>query len=239
MNRYILSVDLGRLSDWTAFAVLEEDYVETTKTTPRDLAIGHRGDIIMQSRLLLRHLERPDMGTPYDKIIGKIAGLMRSPELAGNTDLVVDATGVGRPVVDIMLGLGLDPIAITITGGQEVSIEKDGGGAVAGYKVPKHDIVGALNAYFTMDRLKMSTQLPLVPALKKELQVFVPKITKALNVTYEALREGDHDDLVLAVAIGVWWKAYTRPDVTKVNILSPSPKPYDPYAYLDDDHDEE
>jgi hypothetical protein len=40
--------------------------------------------------------------------------------------------------------------------------------------------------------------------LIKELQNFKVKITAAANEIFEAWREGEHDDLLLAVAIAAW-----------------------------------
>ncbi len=54
----------------------------------------------------------------------------------------------------------------------------------------------------------------------EELQNFKVKFTRAGNDTYEAWRESDHDDLVLAAAMAAWFgekKLYS--------ILNPPPLP--------------
>lgn len=56
----------------------------------------------------------------------------------------------------------------------------------------------------TSGRLKIAKALPEAPALINELQNFKMKTTPAGNDTYEAWRESDHDDLVLASAIACW-----------------------------------
>ena len=43
------------------------------------------------------------------------------------------------------------------------------------------------------------------PELMQEMRAFRVKITRAANETFGARREGDHDDLVLAVALAAWW----------------------------------
>jgi hypothetical protein len=43
------------------------------------------------------------------------------------------------------------------------------------------------------------------PAMIEELQNFRIKFTRAGNDTYEAWRESDHDDLVLAAAMAAWF----------------------------------
>lgn len=228
MNSFIMGVDLGRLSDWTAISVIEEKAERKPRPTLQDLAVGHEGDVVMERLYHLRHLERPDVGTPYDKIIELVASRIHSPGLIDNCDLVVDATGVGRPVIDLMVRVGLKPIPVTITGGTTIRMDEEGG-----YHVPKYDLVAALQAWWAMGRLKIAGKLQLTEIFLRELQNFVPKVTASNNVSYEALREGDHDDLVISVALAVWWATYSRPWETRSNILEKAEEPYDPFSYLD------
>jgi hypothetical protein len=53
--------------------------------------------------LYLRHLERYELGTPYPQVIEHVSRLLVRHPIRGHLDhtrLLVDATGVGRPVVD-------------------------------------------------------------------------------------------------------------------------------------------
>jgi hypothetical protein len=46
----------------------------------------------------------------------------------------------------------------------------------------------------------------LVPELVKELETFNVKVNiRTAHDSYEAWRESDHDDLVLALALACWW----------------------------------
>jgi DNA helicase TIP49 (TBP-interacting protein) len=38
------------------------------------------------------------LGTPYPQVAERVVKIMRSAEMAGRCILVVDATGVGRPI---------------------------------------------------------------------------------------------------------------------------------------------
>ncbi len=58
----------------------------------------------------------------YPRVVMHISGLVS--KLPGAA-LVVDATGVGRPVVDQLRAAGLDPIAVTITAGQEAKGKRE------------------------------------------------------------------------------------------------------------------
>src|SRR4051794_37761942 len=95
---FVVGLDLGQAADLTALAVVER--------TPT----GYAGTYLARTR-----------GRPYPEIVAKVADLMRRPPLAGSSRLAVDATGVGRPVMDMLRGAGLDPFAVTITGGARVS----------------------------------------------------------------------------------------------------------------------
>jgi hypothetical protein len=54
-------------------------------------------------------------------------------------------------------------------------------------------------------QLKIAQEMPLAETLRKELLNFKVKINIATgHDSYEAWREGDHDDLVLAVAMPCW-----------------------------------
>jgi hypothetical protein len=52
--------------------------------------------------------------------------------------------------------------------------------------------------------LKIAEELPHAEILVGELTTFSTKITLAGNETFEAWRERDHDDMVLAVAMALW-----------------------------------
>src|SRR5215211_2381582 len=74
-----------------------------------------------------------------------------------------------------------------------------------GFSVPKVDLVGAPLVLMQNDRLHVAESLKLQPTLVKELLNFRRKINiNTSNATYEAWREGDHDDLVLSLALGTW-----------------------------------
>ncbi len=72
---FIVGADIGQARDPTALGVIE---------TAAD-------------KLQVRHLERLPLGTPYPQVVDRIADLVGG--LPG-AELVVDATGVGRPIVD-------------------------------------------------------------------------------------------------------------------------------------------
>ena len=185
-NEFILGLDLGQVHDFTALAVVERVEVEGTATK-------------MRARYEVRHLERPPLGTGYPQIAARVGEVLsRLPSRPRGPRLVVDSTGVGRPVVDMLRQSGLEPLAITITGGDKPSWV--GGG----WRVPKRDLVSNLAVLLQTSRLKVAKELPDAATLVNELLNFRVKISVGGHDSYEAWREGVHDDLVLAVAIAAW-----------------------------------
>ena len=100
-----------------------------------------------------------------------------------------------------VMGLPCALYAITITGGHEVTRPED---KPLDLHIPKKDLVGALQVLLSGRRLRISKELALASVLEKELANFRVKVTASANETYEAWREGDRDDLVLATAIACW-----------------------------------
>ncbi len=85
--------------------------------------------------------------------------------------LAVDATGVGRPVVDMLIAANLpaELVPITITGGTRVTRDGDG------YGVPKRDLVAALRLPLDARRLTWAAELPEARTLERELTGFRAK----------------------------------------------------------------
>jgi hypothetical protein len=125
-------------------------------------------------------------------------------------ELIVDATGVGRAVTDLFRERGLRFRAVTITGGDKPS--RDG----TEHRVPKRDLIAALEVPFHTGELKIAAELRLWPTLREELLNFRRKINlRTAHDSYEHWRETDHDDLVLATALACW-QATRRRSVLRV-----------------------
>ncbi len=189
---FVIGIDLGQARDYTAIAILERIEELTGEAA--------KGRWLTQVRFEMPHLERPPLGTSYPAIIARIKDLIARLPAHERLKIVVDRTGVGRPVVDLMRAAKLQIIPITITAGGNVS-----GGAFGGYNVPKKELVSNLAIVFQSKRLKIARALPEAPVLIEELRNFRLKITTAGSEPYEAWRESDHDDLVLAAAMAAWY----------------------------------
>ena len=113
---------------------------------------------------------------------------------------MIDQTGCGRPVFDMFVDAGLDPVGVSIHGGDSVNHE------CRNWRVPKRDLVGVLQVLLQSERLKIASKLALGPVLQQEMLNFRQKIDPATaHDSYSSWREADHDDLVLSVALAAWW----------------------------------
>lgn len=178
---YIIGLDLGQTTDYTALAIFEQF------TDWRQI-----------NSYACRHLERFNLHTSYPDIVDRVKSLVGIFPLDGNYELIVDQTGVGRPVVDLLRQAKLRVVAVTITGGNVLSqTDQD-------YKVPKRDLITSLQVLLQARRLVFAENLPLVQTLVNELLNYQVKITEAANDVYNG-REGVHDDLVLAAALAGWY----------------------------------
>jgi hypothetical protein len=188
-STFTVGVDLGQAQDYTAVVVVEHQSAWVGGLPERK----HFPELYMA-----RHVERLPLKTTYPAVVDAIKRLMADGQLKA-ARLVVDATGVGAPVVDLLRKAGLNPAAVMITaGGKET---RDG----LTYHVPKRDLVGQVQVLLQSGKLKIADGLPLGPKLVQELLAFKVTIDpKTAHDSYAAWREGDHDDLVLALALACW-----------------------------------
>lgn len=189
---FIIGADLGQSNDYTAISVLER--IIKGKGV---LGKQRRGEW----RYHLRHLERPPRGTEYPVVVDRLIELYQSPQLEHHKKaVVIDLTGVGRPVYDLMVRNGFkDSLnAITITAGNNAIQPKRGI-----YHVPKRDLVTNLQVLLQNDELKIAKGIKEADALIEELTNFQVKITANGHDVYGG-RSGVHDDLVLSVAMAAW-----------------------------------
>ena len=207
---FIIGVDLGQARDYTAICILER-FEELTGEAAK-------GQWLKQVRYEMPYLERPSLGTSYPDIIERLKELIAQLPDHERLKIVVDRTGCGRPVVDLMRKEKLSVIPVTITAGGSVT-----GSVYGGYNVPKRELVSNLAIIFQANRLTIARALPEAAQLVEELQNFKIKVTLAGNDTYEAWRESDHDDLVLAAAMGAWYG-----EKKLRSILHPPPLPRPP-----------
>jgi hypothetical protein len=215
-RRFFLGLDLGQSHDFTALSVLERAEIKGAWDAA---GFGHR----MHAVLRLRYLERIPLGTPYPDVVQRIADLMESPELYGSSELLVDATGVGRPVVDLLRQARLNGLLspINITSGLAESRAANGY-----HNVPKRDLVIGLQLAFQKGALQIAADMPYAQKLIEEMSAMRIRISTAGNEQFGAWAEGEHDDLVSAVALSCWGVRRAYPfDLTGTQRYWPAGRP--------------
>ena len=187
---YFLGLDLGQKRDHTAIVIVER---------PEPDIYGSRC-----KQLLVRHAERVPLGTAYPQVVERVRALVGSPLLAGRCAVVVDATGVGAPVMDLLrqAGLGCEIAAVTITSGERETRQGGRGGRV--YGVPKETLVALVVVLLEQSELRVSARMRERAALVRELldTQARPRGTLAPKIGAEGTDE--HDDLLMALALACW-----------------------------------
>jgi hypothetical protein len=178
-----IGVDLEKMRDHSAIAVVRSpDTTETTaRLSPWQVIERRRTD---PSALV--YVEKIPLGTPYIRVVERVQQVAQHPEMGGERRVVVvDATGVGMPVVEMLRGarLGCELRAVTITGGVG---ERNSGGI---YSVSKTDLMLGLRTRMEQGWVEVARRLPEWAELRKQMLGF---------------GGAGADDLVLAFALAVW-----------------------------------
>ena len=188
---FYMGLDLGKMRDFAALAVVEREEPGWLSSTPSS------------SVLRVRYLERRPLGTPYSQVVARVGELTRHPNLNGRCHLVVDSTGVGVPVVESLrtAGLGCTGItAVTITSGARAR-QAQGFGVGEHWNVPRADLLGGLEMLLERGDLKISRTMREAGTLVREL---VSMRRRGPG------RGSEHDDLVLALALACWQAMRTK-----------------------------
>ncbi|MBE0659128.1 MAG: hypothetical protein IH602_15645, partial [Bryobacteraceae bacterium] len=188
---FFIGLDLGQRSDHSAVVILER----ARHFTGRFDHVNYTRETI--TRLYLRHAERFPLHFPY---LGIPAAIRSTFDKLNPTHyeasptpktIVVDATGVGAPIVEILhrakLPAGIVPI--TITSGEKPN----------GNNIPRAALLSNLRILLETKLLLLSPDVAHYDQLYKELA--------AISVNARAR----HDDLAFALALAAWSARLTLP----------------------------
>lgn len=191
---YAVGVDVGQAHDPTAICVASR--VDTKAVNP---ALADHNPH-KAARYEVQHLERLPLGLAYPQQVDRVEQLMvRPPLIRPAAGLLLDYTGVGRPVFDMFA----QRRALRFVQGVLITSGREASETPSGWTVPKGELVSRLQALLHAKRLRIAATLPDAAVLARELQDFRVRFTDAGNATFNA-REGAHDDLVLALALAVF-----------------------------------
>ena len=193
-SHLFLGLDLGQRQDPSALVIVERSNELTGCRNPVSFELER------ELSYRLWHAERIALGTPYIEIITRIRRLVKEvtprfqvlgvPLASGpNKTLVVDASGVGNPVVELLrkaaLGCTLAPVLITAWG-------RPHQGAGGQELVPRRDLLTNL-------RILLERKLLKIPVGLHDRMALVEELVRVRD------RSGSkHDDLVMAAALACW-----------------------------------
>jgi hypothetical protein len=185
-RQYVVGLDLGPASAFTALAVVERADDEKTRDADPQLAV--------------KHLQRFPPGTAYKAVASAVGKLLTSEELA-DAPVVVDVTAVGTGVLDLFKELEPQSrvLRVVVTAGHHAEY-----GPHATWLVPKKELVTGLQLLLQGRRLAIPAAMPEAALLARELGNFRAKVSLAADPLEAEWREGQDDDLVLAVALACW-----------------------------------
>lgn len=182
---FFVGVDIGQARDPSAMVVVEH------------LSSEKLGD-----EFHVRYCQRLPLNTPYGVVVSATKQLVdQLLEYSYKVYLGVDATSVGRPVVELMKNVGLKPVKITVTGGSTSSFDPKTGF----WHVSKVELVSGGQVVLGRGQLKIGDDIEHKQILLDELAAYSVKPNIATgNVAYEAHRERDHDDLTFSLLVCLW-----------------------------------
>lgn len=181
MGAVTIGVDIGQKIDPTALAVAE---YEPTRDT-----------------WIVRRVERLPLGTKYPAVAQRIV------EVVGRLHerepwLLLDATGVGLPVVDLVrAALEEERISCRVTACWFTHGDRCEWG-MGEARVGKAYVVSRLQALLQQDRIKWPRTAE-TTYLADELLAYEIRVDDQANDRYGAFRVGTHDDVVTAVGLSV------------------------------------
>lgn len=218
---YQIGIDIGQQIDNTAIIVTELQLRDYQRIDPQ------RGDVTGGViHYVVRHIERMELRTPYPKVIERLQVIYEATEArtikthyynelelrvlarAGKTPpkppnlhfaCYVDATGVGRPIIDACEEKGMDVYGVTLTGGEKEIID----GRLI--RLAKQELVSrmqvVLQNHYVHFPHEPAEQARLSQAVADELLNYEIKVTENANLKMGVFKTGAHDDLATALGL--------------------------------------
>ncbi len=187
-GQHIVSLSLGTVAEPSGLVVVDP---RTKLEEPNDKD-GRRD---WENHFNVVWTERFPAGRPIPAVVARVSELVSDKRLAKKCSTLLDITSTGAAPLRVFQNPGLYPVPIDLT---NTGAEEYTNGM---HRVPLRDVIGAAQVVLQTARLKVAHALELAETLVSDLQAFDPKPI-ARNPD---LRGGQNADLVLALAIALWW----------------------------------
>lgn len=205
---YIVSQDLAKKVDYTT-TVVHKIVPEVVKNSLNNERVYIFEDVVFRDKQQLRYTELSE----YTR------ELLSSLDLAFNSVLIIDGTGIGEPVFDLYEDNALDPLKIIFSSGNTVSVQRNREknnwssskfGTVSGYIVPKIDLISALQLYIQQGKIRQCTE-----RYKEDVHLqyssFIGKInTETKHISMNNLSDDIHDDWITSDAMACWYTQHMK-----------------------------
>ena len=239
-KEFICTVDLAKKRDYTTIQI----YRDTPEVRHYPVESGRSPQIINWMDLTYQARMQ---GVRYTEQSKMIRELLKRTNLLNNTQLIVDGTGVGEAVVDIMREDGLMPLPIISTGGTSVNpVYADFGKVFGGtpgqlrgaqvlkeMTVPKEDMVHAAMVVLEQGRLRTAANLQHADELRRQMNHFQGKFNdKSGRRRAENDSDDIHDDFVITFMMAAWWMTYKRVTTREKVIHEQTTADWNPMDYL-------
>jgi hypothetical protein len=208
--RYVIGADVGDRRDPAAIGIHEMVARYKDMTLPDEVEWARLSTQIIHE-YHLRLLERPELGTGYPALVERLASIASSPSIVNECICVVDATGVGEPIVQMLRDrLRIDRIPTRVVAiyatpsGSRVGLVPP-----LGYSVPKDNLVTVTSAVYDSGRIRIAEGLKHAAQLELEVEHFIPKTTNRGSQTFAASNDAIHDDLISMQMISLWYAETT------------------------------
>lgn len=199
-SHYWLGVDLAQAQDNTALVVIHDEQLPVW-AGPQRQALGERTRTITYADKF--------KGVSYPDVVSHVIRVMTREPLRGRTRLVVDGSGLGRVVSDLLHDAGVQHTAIQMTAGQ--NWKRSGRYTNVG----KTLMLENLSVLFATHELQFAQDLALREDILAELETFQLETTAAGNQVITQGKSGaHHGDLAIALAGAAFASEYLRPGFT-------------------------
>lgn len=180
---FILSLDPAQLRDWSALAAVDMQYRKEEGRFGYDLVAMNR-----------------KQGLPYDQIVDWVVRTTKNPAFNQRQppEFLLDSTGVGVAVRDMLAAKGVRLKAITITSGESYSRQ----GPI--FHVGKARLIGTFLGAFDAGKVRVNPNMPIWPAVEREMLSFRAEMSAQGRLRMEA-EQGENDDMLFALAMAVWY----------------------------------
>jgi hypothetical protein len=213
MNEYAVVVDPAKRRDFTAILTVKKtaDLVEGEPLLKTPDRIVNYLDVV--------HIDKFN-GITYPEIVRKVALRVGHADLVNNCDLLIDGTGVGEALTDLLREGGLDPLPIIFTAGTKVQLVYGDFGqiflgqvgklatarTIKEMHVPKVDLVDAGRLLAQQGRFWCDPQMRWADDFEAQMQGFRGKVNEKTGRTkFENENDELHDDLIVCYLMAAWW----------------------------------